>query len=369
MTDKLRVGMIGTVSAFNDHFGHAIAAIPEMEGVAAATLGRSKNYIQYSLMDSAENYARKYKLKLYEDAWEMVEREGLQAVYLTTEDHLLAQYAIQSAKRGLHVFMHKPWATNLEDADAVIAAAGANHVVILPNLPRRFTATHVYAQLLVQAGVIGKPLMMHTSHSHHLKFGPWKSDPLKAGGAEFEVGFYDCDTHRMLMGTEPVKVYCVSANLQHTGVPFVDNLKATVTYDNGGFGSLSMYFGTDFQFIRGECVELVGEDGAIRIIGNQVIIATREGDRTIEPPPMVMNTEDIRNWVHACLGVAESKTSLEEGRKTLQFCMALRASSRLGEPVTLPLDDQPEVRKAARPYELSDFGKMPEPPIAAGVKA
>ncbi|MBI1928577.1 hypothetical protein HYR99_30585, partial [Candidatus Poribacteria bacterium] len=68
-------------------------------------------------------------------------------------------------------------------------------------------------------------------------------------------------------------------------MPFVDNLKATVTYDNGGFGSLSMYFGTDFQFIRGECVELVGEDGAIRIIGNQVIIATREGDRTIEPPP------------------------------------------------------------------------------------
>ena len=48
--------------------------------------------------------------------------------------------------------------------------------------------------------------------------------------------------------------------------------------------------------------------------------------------------------------------------------MALRASSRLGEAVTLPLDDRPEVRKAARPYELSDFGKMPEPLIAAGVK-
>ena len=299
----------------------------------------------------------------------MVEREGLQAVYLATEDHLQAHYAIEAAKRGLHVFMHKPWASNLADADAVIAAARESDVVILPNLPRRFKPSCAYAQEQVQAGVIGKPLMIDTHHAHHLKFGPWKSDPMKAAGPEIEVGFYECDTHRMLMGTEPAKVYCVSGNLQHTGVPFVDNLKATVTFDTGAFGTLSMYYSTDFKFLPGGAIHLVGEEGGIVVQHTDVTIITRMGQETVTPEVEPYNTGDIRNWVHACLGLAESKTSLEEGRKTLQFCMALRASSRLGEPVTLPLDDQPEVLEAARPYEMDEFGDMPEPPQAAGVSA
>jgi len=136
--EKLRIGLIGTVSYFNHHFGRAIKAVPEMEAVAAATLGRSDNYIQHSLGEPLDEYVQKYGLALYEDPWEMAEREGLQAVYLTTEDHLQPHYAIEATKRGLHVFMHKPWASNLEDADAVIAAARASDVVVLPNLPNRF---------------------------------------------------------------------------------------------------------------------------------------------------------------------------------------------------------------------------------------
>jgi len=367
--ERLRIGLIGTVSYFNHHFGRAIEAVPEMEAVAAATLGRSANYIQHSLGESLDEYVGTYGLTLYEDPWEMVTREGLQAVYLATEDHLQAHYAIEAAKRGLHVFMHKPWASNLEDADAIIAAARESNVVILPNMPRRFKSACAYAQEQVQAGVIGRPLMIDTHHAHHLKFGPWKSDPMKAAGPEIEVGFYECDTHRMLMGAEPAKVYCVSDNLQHPGVPFVDNLKATVTFDTGAFGTLSMYYSTAFKFLPGGAIHLVGEEGGIVVRHADVTIITRAGQETITPEVEPYNTGDIRNWVHACLGLAEPKTSLEDGRRTLEFCLALRASSRLGQPVTLPLDDQPEVLSAARPYSLDEFGDMPEPPRASGVSA
>ena len=123
-TEKLRVGSVGTVSYFNHHFGWAINALPEIE--AAASLGRSASYIRHSLGESPDEYAQKHGLALYEDPWEMAEREGLQAVCLATEDHLQPHYAIEAAKRGLHVFMHGPWASNLEDVAAVIAMAREN---------------------------------------------------------------------------------------------------------------------------------------------------------------------------------------------------------------------------------------------------
>jgi len=70
-TQKLRIGLIGTVSYLNHHFGRAIEAVPEIEAVAAASLGRSRNYVQQSLEGSLDEYVEKCGLARHEDLWEM----------------------------------------------------------------------------------------------------------------------------------------------------------------------------------------------------------------------------------------------------------------------------------------------------------
>lgn len=112
---------------------------------------------------AAETFARHPAAKRYRDFRVMLEREGrrIDAVVVSTPDHMHAHVAILAMRLGKHVFCQKPLAHTVEEARKMAEIARMHKVVTqmgiqgLSNLEtRRFVE-------LIRAGVLGKVREVH----------------------------------------------------------------------------------------------------------------------------------------------------------------------------------------------------------------
>src|SRR5947208_5926089 len=73
---------------------------------------------------SAREYARsKWGIEVYADAGEMLEKNRPDVVAVCTPPQCHREHAGLAIERGCHVFLEKPLAENLDQADDIIAAA------------------------------------------------------------------------------------------------------------------------------------------------------------------------------------------------------------------------------------------------------
>jgi 1,5-anhydro-D-fructose reductase (1,5-anhydro-D-mannitol-forming) len=112
----LRIGVIGTGSISENNLTPAIA---EVEGAELwSILSRDKN--------RAEAFAREQGAKSSEPGFTSLDRflsdPKLDAVIIASPDGLHAEQTIAAAQAGKHVFVEKPMATSIEEADAMIEA-------------------------------------------------------------------------------------------------------------------------------------------------------------------------------------------------------------------------------------------------------
>ncbi len=102
-----------------------------------------------------------------EPQWiDAVRRDDVDAVVIATPNAQHAPVAIAAAEAGKHVLVDKPMAATVADADAMIAAAGAHGVVLVPFQNTRFAAPFVAAHDLVAAGAIGDVTGLRAAFGH-----------------------------------------------------------------------------------------------------------------------------------------------------------------------------------------------------------
>lgn len=76
-----------------------------------------------------------------------------------TADH--AEWTAKVAPFGVHVFMEKPFAANLADADAMLAAMAGTGKQLIINWPLRWYPSHATAKRLLDEGKIGEVIEVH----------------------------------------------------------------------------------------------------------------------------------------------------------------------------------------------------------------
>ncbi len=87
---------------------------------------------------------------------EMLDKEGLDILGVATGDNVHAAIALDAVKAGVKgIYVEKPMATNLEDADRMIKACEDNGVVFSVDHTRRWSPLHHKARDAVRAGEIG----------------------------------------------------------------------------------------------------------------------------------------------------------------------------------------------------------------------
>ncbi|HQZ14026.1 MAG TPA: Gfo/Idh/MocA family oxidoreductase, partial [Devosia sp.] len=178
-----------------------------------------------------------------------------------------AEYAIKAFNAGAHVFMEKPIATNIEDAEKVVAAARAtNKKLVLGYILRVHPSWMKFIELGQQ---LGKPLVMRLNLNQQ-SGGPtydWHKNLIDSLIPIVDCGVHYVDVMCQLTGAKPVRVHGIGAHLwADADKPNYGHLH--VTFDDGSVGWYEAGWGPMMSEVAYFVKDVVGPKGAVSIVPN-----------------------------------------------------------------------------------------------------
>lgn len=203
-----------------------------------------------------EALAEKLGIEAGDSAEAAFKRADIDAVVITTPARTHTDLVVAATAAGKHVFVEKPMAVTLEEADRAIAAAEDAHVILQVGFNRRFASGFAAARGRIDAGGIGTPQLLRSVTRGP---GPFGADPTKIPQWTIflETLIHDFDALGYLNpGATPVKV---TAHANALVVPeakadgFLDTAVVTVEFDNGAIGTAEANFSALYGYdVRGE---------------------------------------------------------------------------------------------------------------------
>ena len=225
----------------------------------------------------------------FESLDQALDWDAFDAVVVTTPTFTHKELAVKALQAGKHVFLEKPMALSLDECDAIIDAAEEAGVMLQIGFMRRFDPEFVAAYERIQAGDIGRPMLVK-SLTHGPGLPPaWARDLEKSNGMLAEVNSHDWDCVRWLMDANPERVYVETANFKGeargvTDPDFYDTLLVDVRFEGGGLGSISGVCPCDYGYDAR--VEIIGEKGIMQIgeMQGQAVIVCNDRDQGLVTP-------------------------------------------------------------------------------------
>ncbi len=227
---------------------------------------------------------------------EALDRARFDAVVITTPTFTHKELAVMAAEAGKHILCEKPMALTLDECDQMIQAAARNSVHLQIGFMRRFDPEFEAAAMRIEAGEIGRPMMVKSlTHGPGLP-PPWALDPAMSNGMLAEVNSHDWDTVRWLMGSNIERVYAEVANFKgpERGVStpnFYDNALVNIRFESGGLGSISGVCPCEYGYDAR--VEIIGERGIMQIgdLRAQALVVCVDREQGLVTPV-------YRTWPH-----------------------------------------------------------------------
>jgi predicted dehydrogenase len=158
--EEVRLGMIGAgfMGGVHARIGCELPGVV-VAGVADVDEGR------------ARALASRYGGKTYGDYRDMLAEEHLDAVVITTPETLHRAPSVDAAQAGCHIFLEKPLASSLEDADAIIEACEAADVHLMIGYVLRFEACYARIREAVANGEVGTVLSLYARRNATIQEG------------------------------------------------------------------------------------------------------------------------------------------------------------------------------------------------------
>jgi predicted dehydrogenase len=170
---------------------------------------------------------------LYSDVAEMLASEQLDAVSIALPTHLHKAVSIQCLEAGVHVLCEKPMALNVEDCDAMIAAAAkaGKHLMVAHCI--RFWPVYAWAKEAVESGEYGPVRAADFSRLTSMPAwdnNSWLADPTKSGGIALDLHIHDLDFIQYLFGA-PTSIRSMGSRSGHlqTWVGYDDDRAISAT--------------------------------------------------------------------------------------------------------------------------------------------
>lgn len=277
-----------------------------------------------------------------------LDRASFDAVVITTPTFAHKELAVAAAEAGKHVFLEKPMALDLQECDEIIDAVEKNGVLLQLGFMRRFDPDFQAAASRIEAGEIGRPMMVKSlTHGPGLP-PPWARRIETSNGNLAEVNSHDWDCTRWLMGSNPERVYVEVANFkgEARGVKdeeFYDNALVNIRFESGGLGSISGICPCDYGYDAR--VEIVGEEGIMQIgeLQGQAVVVGVNRDEGLRTPIYRTWPErfawayirEMEHFVDCIQNDRQPAVSGEDGRWAVAGVLAGTRSFREERPVRL----------------------------------
>lgn len=341
----MRLGILGLASRYwPEAFARCAAQIRGVELCAAADLGRTDTEMHATLGMSASAFTDRFGMRLHHDPAEMIVNEHLDAVFVCAETTVQPELAEIASRAGVHLYIAKPMAATLADADRIVRAVREAGVVASTGNTERYDGALREAYRLVSSGAIGEPLMVRALHQHGSinTFGPddWYRRP-EQGGPELSLVWYVADVLLWFAGGPVERVYAEFDNFLSPGSPFMDNGKAIVRFANRRLGSFDIYFSVEGFRMPSWEIEVVGTRGAIRTQQSSYdgMIFTADGPRCFYRNQNDVLLAEVKSWIDCCRDRREPEITVEHARDVIEVALACRRSSAERRPVSLPFSE------------------------------
>jgi predicted dehydrogenase len=155
--------------------------------------------------DRAEKLAAKYPdVTAYSDWQEMIQRNDLDLIIVSTTNNWLAPITLAAVTAGKHVLVEKPAARHFSELDPVIEAAKKYRVNVMVGYNLRCHPAFIKAKEITQSGKLGPLLYIRGRYGHGGRPGyekEWRANPEISGGGELlDQGVHLIDLSRWFLG-------------------------------------------------------------------------------------------------------------------------------------------------------------------------
>ena len=223
----VEVGFIGTGGIANQHL-NGLERIADARVTAVFDIARER----------AEAVARRFNAHVYSSHQELIEKSGIQALYVCLPPFAHEDQEILAARTGIALFVEKPVAISYEKAREVIAAIRASGVLSAAGYHWRYNPLTDRARELLGNRAIG---MVHGYWHGGFPQVPWWRQLNGSGGQFVEQTTHIVDLARYLAG----EIIAVHAHYAVRTLGTVENFSVwdtgtvNIEFASGAIGNIS----------------------------------------------------------------------------------------------------------------------------------
>lgn len=363
--DKVQVGWIGTGSRGMHVMKMMYQGVPDGTVVTATcdtyagNLAKGKDQIQTMGKNTPKTYV---------DYKELLADKSIDAVFITTPEHLHHEMLLAALAAGKHVYIEKPLAHTIEEGAELVRAAKKSGKVVQVGTQNRSNSLYIKAKEMVAKGMIGdvhyvrafwyrnslpdNPAWRYTIPADaseqntdwkkflgnakqrafdKQRYYQWRLYWDYSGGISTDLLVHQTDITNFVCGkTEPLSCMASGGIYRWTDnddreVP--DTLSAIYEYPDKFHINYSCYFG-NVQYGYGE--QFMGNEGTIEVLNRQQLkfytekfagkapanVAARK-EESIDLPGNDLNAVQahVRNFVEAIQGKAKLVAPIEMGQQ------------------------------------------------------
>jgi predicted dehydrogenase len=295
-------------------FAEGLTGLPDAEllAVGSRSLERAKEF-------GAKHGVR----RAYGSYEELVNDPEVDAIYVANPHNYHKDATILCLEHGKPVLCEKPFAVNVAETDAMIAAARANGVFLMEAMWTRFLPAWQQVRKWISSGEIGDVRLMNATFAFRSGWDPEGRllNPHLAGGGILDVGIYVTSAAYWTMGRPPVEV----VSKAHIGETGVDEQSAFVfKYDDGALAMLACGVRTPVQHVA----LIYGTEGWIEVpnqFWNTTTAVLHKGDEeTVFTEPHLSNGYEYEaREVAQCLAAGRKESSVMPLAETRQIMQTL----------------------------------------------
>jgi scyllo-inositol 2-dehydrogenase (NAD+) len=255
---------------------------------------------------------------------------------------------------GKHVFLEKPIAMTLAEADELIAMAKSKNLKFTIGYSQRFNPKYAYVRKCIRDATIGKPVTALVSRHITRMLGTKISGRSKLSPAAMEAT-HDLDfVFWCLEPAKPVRVYSqqnYGAMKQMSGGDVPDQQWLMVTMDNG----MSVVVGGGWSLPLGypnfstTWIEMIGTEGAVMVDDSHKDVVVNTVAKGMQLPMSTMPGEFVEHtyagpmapetvhFLEAVVYDREVMVKPEHARMVMEVYIAADLSAERNEAIALPL--------------------------------
>lgn len=268
---------------------------------------------------------------------------SIDAVLICSSTDTHAQFIVDAARAGKHIFCEKPIAFDLKEIDQALEAVEQAGVKLQIGFNRRFDANAQRIKQGIKDGEVGKLRRLHIISRDPSP--PPIEYVLRSGGMFVDMTIHDFDMARFLMGCEATEIYTVAGVMVDPEIGKagdVDTAVITMKFENGAIvtidNSREAAYGYDQR------MEVFGSAGSLES-GNHFSnhVTRRSSEEITSDKPLYFFLEryndsfvvEMQAFIDAVLNDTDVPVSGLDGRMPVVMGIAAKRSYEENRPVMM----------------------------------